>query len=485
MVIQSRMKRIIGAAFTVMIGALIGASPVAQASEYNIDPDSPVTLTIHKFEQPNATLGPETDGTVQDTTGLTPIPNAKFEVREVTQLPSGETSSAVDLLTSAGWDLINPFIENSALFSPTDENVVLGEATEIITNADGEAVFTGEVGLYWVQETETGTNKATDLVDPFLVTLPQAGPTEGTWIYDVHAYPKSPVIESIMSVNHDESLGLGSPVNWTVETEIPYLGRNTLSTFKMENTIPAEMSYVDSAISVLDAEGVAVSDLVVDADYTITTVGTSSSAVFTEAGLTKLSAVQGGTVTFSLNTIVNSIGSGMLTSSTVTTVNDSIINVEGITTWGAVEISTFVEGDNTKPLGNATFSVYASQADADAMVNPISVNGVTEFVTDTTTGKVMIEGLYAAVGGTNYWVVETDAPAGYMNDVTPHQITVTPGSLDEATELGVGQVQAPGATLPPLGSTGLIAFIIIGILSLVSGLAMVYSNRRKAYVKIS
>lgn len=457
-------------------GIVLLSLPELALSVYNIDEDAPVSLTVHKFEQ-TETLGAETDGTVQDTTGLTPIANAKFRVSEVKRLPSGYELAPLALASdSKAWDAIMPYLAGTETFNPEATNTILEEVAIITTNEAGEALFEGPMGLYWVEEIESGTNNATDLVDPFLISIPQAAPTPGEWIYDVHAYPKAPVTEATMTVNHDNTKGLGSPVVWTVNSEIPYLGQNVLETFRIDNTLPAELSYSSEVLTVLDKDGVAVTDLVLGTDYNIEKSGKNVSAVFTEAGLAKLQNIQGGEVVFVMDTTVDSIGSGFLESNANVTINGSVIPLVEETTWGSVQVKAYVEGDTEKPLGDATFKVYASEADAEADSNGIAINGVTEFTTDPVTGQVMLDGLYAANGGTSYWLVETDAPAGYLNDLTPREIIVTPGADPLIVEFG--QVQSSAVILPPLGSTSLVIFMIVGLLSVAGGTRLVFGRRK-------
>ena len=99
-----------------------------------------------------------------------------------------------------------------------------------------------------------------------------------------------------------------------------------------------------------------------------------------------------------------------------------------------------------------------------------------------------------------YWLIETEAPAGYMLRETPIEITLGSGSgagavsYDEGTSVSAGGggislsggvyslllTNFPGIELPDTGGTGIIPFIIIGpALMLASGLLLAATRRRE------
>lgn len=472
---KTRRFSAVAAAALVGAASLLGFATSAHAADANINESTPRSLTIHKFEQP-AVKGTATDGTEQDTTGLTPMEGVEFTISQVTAIGG----TAVDLTDTASWDAIAPYIDGTNTFDPAGATMTALTPEE--TDANGAASFTDlPLGLYWVQETGFGDYNVTNAMKPFLVTVPLPGAAAGDWVYDVHAYPKNSVSNAQKTVDNSAALGLGSNVQWTVTGDIPVLGAQELTSYVIADTLPAGMSHTGTSqtVTVRDAGGDAVAGLVSPADYAVVTSGQVSTLTFTSAGLVKLKAAQGGVVEFSLATSVSAIGTGTLVNNAVVTVNDVAMDVSATTTWGAVNILKHVEGDTADVLGGAEFQVFASLADATARTNPISVAGTSTFVTDGTTGRVSIDGLYAATGGTSYWLVETKAPLGYLANTTPQEIIVTPGTIAAGVQVAVPNTQAPPATLPNLGGTGMVLVSVIGAAAVAGGVILALTGRRK------
>ncbi|HLS03002.1 MAG TPA: SpaH/EbpB family LPXTG-anchored major pilin, partial [Beutenbergiaceae bacterium] len=212
------------------------------------------------------------------------------------------------------------------------------------------------------------------------------------------------------------------------------------------------------------------------------TSGQESTLVFTQDGLYALENVQGGTVVFNLSSTVSDIGSGTLVNDAAITINGTTVDVEAQTTWGALNILKHVADVEDEVLGGAQFQVFATEVDAQNLNSPISIDGVDTFTTDDTTGIAHLAGLFAAEGGTTYWIVETQAPVGYLANDTPIAVTVQSGSTAQAVQVDVPNTQAPSSTLPELGSAGMTTLAAIAGIALISGAALVVTGRRKADV---
>lgn len=457
---------------------LLGVSTAAFAAPSNIDVNEDRSLTIHAYEQPvdvgAATTGEELPASA--TQNFVPLEGVSFTASPVTSIGG----VPLDLLDSASWDLIAPYVDGTQAFDPAD--ATLGTPLSGATNAQGTVTFADpQVGAFWVQQTGNGANNVFTPMDPFLITIPLPSATPGEWIYDVHAYPKNAVLGGEKTVDETGALGLGSTVSWTVTGDIP-TGSEALTSYSIVDTLPAGLSYTVDSADVYVNNGPDLGggqQLEEGIDYNITVVDQVVTMDLTAEGLLIIDNFRGDSVSFSLVSAVNAVGTGTLVNNAVINVNDTSYDVQAQTTWGAVEITKHVTDDIAKVLGGAEFQVFASMDDATALTNPISVAGETTFTTDDTTGVVVIPGLLAAVGGTEYYLVETKAPTGYLANTVPQEITVVPGSIATALDVAVPNDQAPAGMLPQLGGTGTMIAGILGAAALALGLSFAVVSRRK------
>ncbi|RFD80389.1 fimbrial protein [Gardnerella vaginalis] len=195
----------------------------AEANTANINPDTAVSLSIHKYQGTQGITNsggseikkPAEDNTLKD---KKPVEGVEFTLYKVQK-----DGQDIDLSKSAGWkeiSVINDKANPSDYLKKDDKDTTKGHVftkTKLAsgkTNAAGLVKFvktasdpavSGEVAaadlaqsLYLVEETDTDGAKidgahvtVTGRVDPFFVTLPLANSTTNTWIYDVHVYPKN------------------------------------------------------------------------------------------------------------------------------------------------------------------------------------------------------------------------------------------------------------------------------------------------------
>ncbi|WP_413317561.1 SpaH/EbpB family LPXTG-anchored major pilin [Agrococcus sp. 1P02AA] len=459
---QARSARVASGAGALALAAIIalgGALPASAAP--NIDPAALGSITIHKFEEPATASGLANDGTEVDTSGLTPLAGVEFTVQQVTD---------IDLTTDEGW----------ALAAETDAAEAaamnLGPAASVATDGAGTAAFADlPVGVYLVTETDPGANDIAIASQPFLVSIPL--PLDGDWLYDVHVYPKNSVTAIEKSVDESAALGLGSAVSWTVTAEVPEIAADaSLTSFIIGDTLDSRLAYVGATVT---ATGVTLDA----ADYVVTEDGQQITVTFTAAGLAKLAAADGATVSVVIDTTVETLGDGIITNEAQLWVNDPTMSEDtGFTStpvtteWGTISILKHQAGDETAVLAGAEFQVFASEADALARTNPVAVAGETTFVTGAD-GIAFVPGL--VVG--EYWIVETRAPAGYQIDQTPVAVTVVAGDVTQASvDVSIANTQVPAYTLPLTGGEGQTAFVVggAGLLLLAVGFALV--RRRKA-----
>ena len=134
---------------------------------------------------------------------------------------------------------------------------------------------------------------------------------------------------------------------------------------------------------------------------------------------------------------------------------------------------TVKKNDGTNPLAGATFSLYTdstcstlakfSGSGTEFVLDP--AGGVTSFTT-TASGSFILKGLCG-----NYWLKETDAPAGYM--ITTEKTAVV---LNENVETTI--TNTPGNALPETGGIGTTVFYAVGGCLVLGALVILLMKKR-------
>ena len=105
------------------------------------------------------------------------------------------------------------------------------------------------------------------------------------------------------------------------------------------------------------------------------------------------------------------------------------------------------------PLSGASFSIFLSQADATAGVNPVTLDGLSVFPVGADGTLTLSEirrsdwanGAPVAPGDTgyqSYWLKEITAPTGYVLLASPIEFSVTEGTTTAGIDLAVANVRA-------------------------------------------
>ncbi len=464
--------RVLAAFGALAVGLLGFTAPASAAVGPNIDAEEVGTITLHKFEQPSPN-GDPADGTVQDTTGLTPIDGVVFQY----QLVEG-----VDLTTNEGWERAAEIAGGSSLVTPE----ALGTAVQFpATDANGTTSLSGlPLGLYLISEvSHPDDSNIVKKIDPFYVTvpLPTIGETPG-WNYDIHVYPKNAVVDlPTKSVDDAAALSLGDEVDFPIDIKVPaFQSVGQLTRFSITDDLDSRLEYVSATVTLTDANNNVVA-LTADTDYTLSTTNPVT-LTFLAPGLAKLYGTPNGNVNLTITAKV--VGNPGLGDGTIE--NDAIANVNGndfttnevVTTWMPVKVLKYAEGDKTNGLAGAVFEVY----DAATGGNPLAFNGVTQFTTNSD-GEFIIPGLKA---GVTVWLEEVTAPDGYFALEDRIQVNV-PGTptVDEGVvvpyEVEIANEKIPDWLLPLTGGAGNNAFTIAGGVLMVGALgAALAMSRRKA-----
>ena len=160
------------------------------------------------------------------------------------------------------------------------------------------------------------------------------------------------------------------------------------------------------------------------------------------------------------------------------------------------------EKTSKKELAGAKFSLYKTETDAKAGTNAITVSGSDgKYVVDPTSKNTVFESVASIEGkdynlhvnglaAGSYWLVETEAPAGYNKLTAPIKIEITKSADTEVNNWTIskdGTVEndkiidienSTGSLLPSTGGRGAIAFAVIAAL-LVFGVAVSFIRDKR------
>lgn len=432
------------------------------------------TLTIHKIA--GAETGNDNDGTEQTVAG-TPLAGVTFTVTPVT----AKDGTPIDLSTAAGWQLI----EDATVATVMSSAYTKGEAETLEpTDDEGQAFFSGNIGLYLVQETSAGTNPTVSLSAPFIVTLPlmQEGSSPANWLYDVHAYPKNQLVDPPTKEVGEPAGMVNGKIPWTIKQTIPTLNStDSLTRFEITDELDTRLLYTsDADVTVGIDSG---SSLTVGTHYTLSSPAEGSTGTlkvtFTEAGMGILSQTgnQGKNVVVTFKTTVSE--NGEFENTAYTNINDVEKDTNEVKTlWGGILIHK-KDAATSEMIDTATFDLYASDADGNKTGSPIdsatTTGGIASFDklwigNETTTSR-------------DYYIVETGAPDGYVLNSVPQKVTVQKTGTGE-TATYVTQVDVlnrkpiiPG--LPLTGSSGTVIIVSAGVALLIGAAGLLFLGRRR------
>lgn len=513
-----------GLAFSGSAG--IVAAPVAQAQSISDIAAEQGSITVHKYKNPSA-IADSTNGRQATTDELanagTALEGAKFKVTKVDQaVNTAEAFSEAAKLTPAG---VKDKLTNTTYDLTTDTN---GSAT------------TGKIdaGVYLVEEQPSDALTAAMVpAAPFLVFVPMTGGPNNTWLRDVHVYPKNTELTNEKKVQdanqhpflvegEDEQTQSQRTLSYTINSNVPVLPENReLKSFNIVDSYNKDELTLDLANATVTMPEVA---LTKGADYDFVGPEATSSedgkvnqkvtVRFTQAGLDKLNANQGKTVTFQVDGTVNKVAQGEsgtgIQDGEVTnrTTTDGRTNVKGRTDledepfnvpekevhsyFGALRI--IKQDEKGDPLNGARFQIFTVPAstqgdDAAAKCESGKRTNVGNEFTVNENGEKVINALHVTdvvdnqevepASQLQYCVVETAAPSGYVKDDTAKPFTITMANATEPTRTTtltysdeVTIQNNRGVTLPGTGGMGVIAIILAGLALLGGG---AYAARRK------
>ena len=448
----------------------LGGSAAAQAAP-TIDGSELGSITFHKFEQPAAGVGEESAGVEMPGVTGTPLAGVTFTAQQV-------NPSTFDLRTNAGWTALQSLTPTLAAAGP------FGFTGSGTTDAAGLTKISNlPVGVYLV--TETSYPAGVTPSAPFLVTIPLTDPANrDNWVFDVHVYPKNAKTTAGQTVQDAAAQRLGDAVTWTITADIPDIA--VIDGYKIVDALDSRLDYVSTAVALTNGTA-----LVVNTDYTATHVASTNTVTvqFTAAGLLKLAANASAQVQVAIVTTVNEVGeieNEAIVYPNLPSFNilpgepgGPIVTPPVETRWGNVTLHKVDRDDTATNLAGATFQVFPTRADAVALTNAFTIDGVSSWATDAT-GVVTISGLRysgfangivvapGAAGYQSYWIVKTVAPDGYSLLAEPIEVTVD--SADVVVDLTVENVKHNGGfELPFTGGAASTWLFYVGGAAILAG----------------
>lgn len=462
----------IAGAFALALASTVTVAPLASAATSATPPTvsgapSSGTLTLTKLS--GSETGNTNDGTEQNVSGE-PLEGVTFSVTPVTE----HNGNAIDLTSASGWQLIEgatvDTVQNSGTYT-------FGSALSITTNSSGVATTSLPLGLYLVQETSSGSNSVVSPVAPFLVTIPlfQKGST-GTWLYDVHAYPKNQELTNPTKTVSTPASELNGPVTWTVRAPIPTLNTtDSLTSFSITDTLDSRLEYIASSAT-LEVNG---ASLTTGTDYTLNYDSGSRTltAAFTTSGLTKISDLTDTDAVLTFKTTVT--GVGQIPNTAYSNINGNTLETTPVrTNWGKLTIEKVDAASSSTKLHGAQFSLYASDPSSGSAASPVATE------TTDADGALTFSPLWAGNGSETqktYWLVETRAPDGYVVDPTPIKVQVVANTETSTVVKTVTNRKPLIPGLPLTGASGTYTLLGIGagLIALALGSALMLRARRR------
>ncbi len=379
-------------------------------------------------------------------------------------------------------------------------------------------------GVYLVAERQNPSIVAP--IEPFYLFIPMTDTETGETVYEVTIKPKNDVkggvhIEKdVTSVGNDESsVNAYEAHTWIIGSTVPE-DISTGKSYVITDTLDNRLDYLGNVRVVLEEGGEDVETLEADTDYTVTVTDVDSLSEGKPSDFFEIALTSNG-----MSKIANTVGDNSFNSYMLRVYFDARINANAemgeqipngakLEYINAVDFEFTAESDvpvvytggfnllkvdsanTSKVLAGAVFELYrtATQEEVGADVQGLTeIAGVVgkvikvsfyddpslegEKVTLVTTdedGKASIYGL--AFG--KYFLVETEAPAGYNLLGTTFELNVDETSHTEENTILVKNES--GIVLPGTGGIGTTVYFVSGTLLVCFALFFLYISKRKA-----
>lgn len=537
-------RKLLAAACALTLVGGMGAAVSANAAPGDapwVDGTQTGSINIYKMKDGAAAAAGKDHSLMNpsDVTTENAVPGAEFTVTPVTQVKVGADKKNVDLKTFEGWKDISKVISGLNANPEDDTLYTLGTAaTPQTTDANGKAVFSNlNIGLYKVVETKvpagyTGTTT-------FFMTIPQVTGSDSTnanYKYDVNVFPKNTdAVTGALGKTLDDGsfVGAGDTAKYTITAATNTVAKKPASGYVAKDF--TDYAIFDDApnaaysdIAPAAVKEVKVGDTVLKAaDYTVSTITAESPTdkfsnglaadhtriivKFTDSGLAKIATAKNTDdgVRVSMNvsltlkadlpgTVTNNAGyvpgynpdtpgvtpPGPVTPPTPTPGGPTPPGIVE-TKFGNFQIKKIAAQDKNTTLEGAEFLAFAVKADADACAadtgraaakcadkaSKIELKSSTGGL--TTANKVKL--------GSEFYVVETKAPAKYVLSGEVTKVTATDASA--TTPVDIENVLSSDSgnwfNLPKTGAIGVGIFALLGAGLVAGGTTMHMRSRRR------
>ncbi|KRK71028.1 SpaH/EbpB family LPXTG-anchored major pilin [Lacticaseibacillus nasuensis] len=518
----------LGALGAVATPAFTRSTPSSVTASTVEDDTTMRSITLHKYAGTPATSGDNSK--VPDAsdvpTGAKALGGISFKITKVAKV-AGKTLSASD--TSS-------YTTDASFAAQTVTTDDKGTAkADLGAGTTGDGYY-----LVVEQPSDAVKTAAAPFIVHVPLTTTDASTNTQTLTYDVNIFPKNEIDEANLQLNPTktlfddgkevtaDSVKTGSTVYWdmtinrpadihgsgvetegTTETSAPDKDGNTVTTTTTKwKTYASELNMVDvldttkmgdakitkvviSSPSTSDPTKMVSVPLTEDTDYKVTTEEDTTNKTntvtvsLTAAGIAKFAAAdKGSKLVATLSTTVNAQKDAEVSNTFKT-------NYKGTITPDQTQTQTTVpdqkptvyfgniDADKTdedgKAVPDAVFTLYS---DADAKTPVTDKDGNTLTAKSDANGKVEFTGLEVDpdTKTQKYYLVETDAPAGYDVDGKIHEVTATQDSTPDVTVVDHDNMLP---NLPLTGSQARILFYAMTTGLIVVGAAGVYIIKRR------
>jgi len=474
------------------------AATAASAAPGNIDFTQKGTITVHLHKANNAAAG-EIDGTpapnplgdpLVGTFAVYPISSTVFNPQSDTAWSNWATAGAA-LATNANCN---------AAASGSGAQFGASVASITTSGATGTGVASNlNLGAYLVCATAVPADAM--MPNPFVVTLPS--PNGSSWIYNVHAYPKTSVNSLDKTVRLvDDCYAIGCPVDFPVTTNIEVLeAGETYTSLIIRDVLESRLTPMSIAAVTINGAPVPQGPTGYTSSISGQTMTVTIAPAFANANTNK-------TLEVVFRGSINTLDDDPIENIAHKYVNDPSMTADGEgetdsprveITYGGILISKVDTSATGGPLGGARFEVYASNqpyasdcSTGQPTGSALSFNGTTQFNTDDVTGKVAIPGVYVTstdngsnAGATSrcYFVREVRAPYGFIlptGNAAVSPVTVTAGATNSASfDVRIVNTRQTVPTLPLTGAAGQILALIGGASALGLAAVLIAVRRRR------
>ncbi|GAB2022291.1 SpaH/EbpB family LPXTG-anchored major pilin [Pseudolactococcus yaeyamensis] len=392
--------------------------------------------------------------------------------------------------------------------------------SEQITATDGITKFDNlEIGYYVLSETTTPAGYA-GAVDS-IITLPIGITETGTgWNYDLHVYPKNVKDDEISKevTTTSPQYTVGDVVGWQFQAKVEYdlytdTPAEAFGSFKVTDPLDKRLDFGQTT-SVRALGGVAGPIVLAATDYTEVYNAATNTVTWelTQAGLKKVDQEAAKEIEISFNTVINNKAISGTPAGTPSISNGGELDIKDnngtdgknaevddkekpSVDLAGVVINKVDSKDDTIALAGAKFKIATSLANAKAGTYIQDAAGADiEVVTgdniDTATiekGYGMFTGLALnASGDTEFYLVEVEAPTGYVKRQSVILATIPAGDKKVTIKVLNQKIgdpaideENPTFLLPNTGGIGSLIFWISGLALIAVGAFLLFFLKRK------